>query len=108
MFTLLGWSWDVDTAARLAKRHPVQQADIGPWTALLGWIRTDPDHAATADLTRPLLAVPLPNTSAPGNHLVIDGWHRIRRAVTEGVAQLPAVFLDEGDERACRIHGGGL
>jgi hypothetical protein len=99
---------DVDAAARLAKRHPVQQADIRPLTWVLGLIRIDPAHAATVDVTRPLLVVPLPYAPPPGNRLVIDGWHRIHRALSQGLDRLPAVLLDEGDERACRLHGGGI
>jgi hypothetical protein len=98
----------VDAAARLAKRHPVHQADIRPLTGVIGLIRVDPAHAATVDLTRPLLVVPLPHAPAPGNRLVIDGWHRIHRALSERLHRLPAVLLDEGDERACRLHGGGI
>ncbi|GAA2456144.1 hypothetical protein GCM10010191_89340 [Actinomadura vinacea] len=105
MFVLLGWAWDIDTAARLAVRHPVTRPDIRP----LAWARTviqiDPDHAATADLSRPLLAVPVPNTQTP---LVIDGYHRIHRALNAGIHRLPVVLLDEDDERACRIRGGGI
>ncbi|TYB40800.1 hypothetical protein [Actinomadura chibensis] len=103
MFVLLGWAWDIDTATRLAVRHRPQRVDIRP----LAWARTviqiDPDHAATVDLSRPLLTVPLPNADT---RLVIDGWHRIHRAWTTGIHELPAIHLDAGDERACRIRGG--
>ncbi|MFI0354227.1 hypothetical protein [Actinomadura sp. 9N407] len=105
MFVLLGWAWDIDTAARLATRHPVTRADIRPLAWARAVIQIDRDHAATADLSRPLLAVPVPNAQTP---LVIDGWHRIHRALTAGIHTLPVVLLDEGDERACRVRGGGL
>ena len=108
MFALLGWAWDIDTAARLAKRHPVQPAEVRPLARLMGLVRIDTDHAATADLSRPLLVVPLPNVPAPGYRLVIDGWHRIHRALTDGIDRLPAVLLDASDERACRLHGGDI
>ncbi|GAA2406180.1 hypothetical protein GCM10010191_12700 [Actinomadura vinacea] len=105
MFVFLGWAWDVDKAARLAARHPVMRADI----TRLGWARpvinVDPVHAATVDLSRPLLAVPVPNAAVP---LVIDGYHRIHRAITERVTELPVILLDAADERACRIMGGGI
>ncbi|WP_395111306.1 hypothetical protein [Actinomadura sp. SCN-SB] len=105
MFVLLGWAWDIDTATRLAARHPVQHADIGRLAWARALIHIDPDHAATVDLSRPLLAVPIPDAGAP---LVIDGYHRIHRAVTTGIRTLPVVLLDEADERACRIRGGGI
>src|SRR5262245_2365149 len=105
MFVLLGWAWDIDTATRLAVRHTVQCADIRPLAWPRAVIQINTDHAATVDLSRPLLTVPLPGTDTP---LVIDGWHRIHHALTTGIHQLPVVGLDAGDERACRIRGGGL
>jgi hypothetical protein len=103
IFIMLGWAWDIDLAAQLATRHPTVPGDL----QTLGWaravIRIDPTHARTAELTRPLLAVPIPNARTP---LVIDGWHRLHRAMSEGIAELPVIVLDETDERACRIRGG--
>jgi hypothetical protein len=105
MFILLGWAWDVELAAQLAPRHPVIQGDL----RALGWaravIRVDSAHARTADLTRPLLAVPIPEVKTP---LVVDGWHRIHRAISEGLTELPVIVLDEIDEWACRIRGGDI
>jgi hypothetical protein len=95
-------------ATVVATRHPVHEADIRPLTGVVGLIRVDPAHAATVDLTRPLLVVPLPYAPPPGNRLVIDGWHRIHRALAEGLDRLPAVLLDEDDERACRLRGGDI
>jgi ParB-like chromosome segregation protein Spo0J len=39
---------------------------------------------------------------------VIDGWHRIHRALDLGLEQLPAILLDPGDERAYRLRGGDI
>jgi hypothetical protein len=106
MFTLLGWAWDVDLATRLARRHPVRRAAVRALAGVKDLIRIDPGHAASADLSRPILIVPLPCAPEPGNRLVIDGWHRIHRALTEGLEELPAILLDGADERACRLCGG--
>jgi len=106
MFTLLGWAWDVDLATRLARRHPIRPAAIRTLTGVMGLIRIDPAHAAGADLAKPLLMVPLPCAPPPANLLVIDGWHRIHRALELGMTELPGIFLDPGDERTCRIRGG--
>lgn len=108
MFTLLGWAWDVDLATRLARRHPVRPAAIRTLTGVMDLIRIDPDHAATVDLTKPLLVVLLPCAPPPGNRLVIDGWHRIHRALDLGMEELPTVLLDPADERTCRLRGGDI
>ncbi|WP_147267881.1 ParB N-terminal domain-containing protein [Spongiactinospora rosea] len=108
VFTLLGWAWDVALASRLARRHPIRPAAIRTLTGVMGLIRVDPDHAATVDIAKPLLIVPLPYAPPPGNRLVIDGWHRIHRALDLGLEELPAIFLDLTDERACRLRGGDV
>jgi len=105
VFVLLGWAWDVALAARAATRHPVTHANVSDIGALGALIRIDPEHAETVDLSRPLLAVPLPDVGTP---IVIDGWHRIHKARQTGISELPIVFLNADDERACRLMGGGV
>ncbi|MFG2091590.1 hypothetical protein [Spirillospora sp. NPDC048824] len=105
VFVLLGWAWDVAVAARAATRHPVKRANVSDICALGALIRIDHDHAETVDLSHPLLAVPLPEVRAP---IVIDGWHRIHKARQTGVTELPIIFLNADDERACRLMGGGI
>jgi hypothetical protein len=105
MFVILGWAWDINTATRLPAAYPVQQTDLKSLAWARHIIKIDTSHAAEADLTRPLLAVPIPDVQTP---LVIDGWHRIHRALESGIDELPAVLLSAQDERACRIRGGGV
>ncbi|MBO2465978.1 hypothetical protein [Actinomadura violacea] len=105
VFVLLGWAWDVAAAARAAARYPVTGANVAEISGLGAIIRIDAEHAATVDLSRPLLAVPIPHPDRP---IVIDGWHRIHKARQTGVTELPIIILDEADERACRLMGGGI
>ncbi|MEU5993850.1 hypothetical protein ABZ806_33175 [Spirillospora sp. NPDC047418] len=105
VFVLLGWAWDVARAARAATRYPVSHANVSDIGALGALIRIDHEYAERVDLSRPLLAVPLPEVRTP---IVIDGWHRIHKARQTGVTDLPVIFLDADDERACRLMGGGI
>jgi hypothetical protein len=105
MFIMLGWAWDIDLATQLAACHPVVPGDLRRLAWARAVIQVDPAHARTANLTRPLLAVPIPDARTP---LVIDGWHRIHRALSAGIAELPVVVLNDADERACRIRGGDI
>lgn len=105
VFVLLGWAWDVARAARAAVRRPVTRANVSQIGALGPLIRIDPDYARTVDLSRPLLAVPLPDVGTP---IVIDGWHRIHKAQQTGITELPLIILSADDERACRLMGGGI
>ncbi|GAA4242428.1 hypothetical protein GCM10022254_75410 [Actinomadura meridiana] len=105
VFVLLGWAWDVAAAARAATRYPITQTNVSDISALCALIRIDAQYAETVDLSRPLLAVPLPDVGTP---IVIDGWHRIYKARQTGVTELPVIFLNTDDERACRLMGGGI
>lgn len=58
----------------------------------------DEAHALTRDLSRPLLFVPF-----KGSHQLIDGWHRLFRAATEGVDILPALLLSQQDADASLV-----
>ncbi len=39
----------------------------------------------------------------PGILMIIDGNHRIARAIREGLTWLPAHFLSKEDEQHCRL-----
>lgn len=67
-------------------------------------VQVDPAYAATTDLTKPILVAPM-TSSTEGNlgAIVIDGWHRIYRARSEGRTHLPAYLLSADTEDACRI-----
>lgn len=104
IFRLLAWTWDVSTAKKYAAgRTPNAHLDPRNWTGLLALIAIDRDHAETVDLAEPLIAVP---ASPGGGPLVIDGWHRIHKALATGVEYLPVIMLSAEEEYACRIHGG--
>ncbi len=105
-----GQSWDVEKArALVVGRQPdvllldedlaeqsKEQLDVDPEWALL--------HA---DLSDPVIVIPLPaelfeDFGSDAGDLVIDGWHRIVRAVHQGMGELPAHFLTPNDERLLR------
>ena len=103
VFRLLVWTWDISEAHRLAASYPVHQVDIGGLVGFAPLIRVNPAHLDAVDLAVPILIVPVPEL---GN-LVIDGWHRIHRALRDGVTVLPARVLSEVDEQHCRIRPAG-
>lgn len=59
-------------------------------------------HAATVDLTKPLIAAPIEDAG----YLVIDGWHRVWKARNLGVETLPVHYLTAEEERLIRLYGG--
>ena len=120
-FSFLTRRWCITRALELITSGPnaahlVERADITrldpflPSTKpTLGYVKllefpVDPTHAATVDLTTPIVVARL--LSAAGDDLgamVIDGWHRIYRARAEGLTHLPAHVLTADTERAARI-----
>lgn len=70
------------TVAHLTERYPT-----------LDW-----NYAKTADLTKPLLFVPY-----AGQAQMIDGWHRLARAVLENIPGLPAYLLTQEEADQCLV-----
>jgi hypothetical protein len=101
VFHFLTWAWDVTAGQALVADRPIHRVDITGLGGLVQLIGVDPRHAATADLARPLLIAPIPD----GTLLVIDGWHRITRALAEQVTHLPARLLTNTDEARIRLRG---
>jgi hypothetical protein len=108
-FTLLARRWCVDLAYELTEANPDGVARCGEAeiTGLRGWlglIHIDTKHAATVDLSKPLLVVPLRDGAGEdAGPLVIDGWHRVHRALSEGRSHLPALVVTPEIEQAARI-----
>lgn len=102
-FQMLAWRWNITVAKQLAQgREPQGRLDPGAWKGMLGLLAINIEHAARVDLSEPLIVVPVPN----GGMLIIDGWHRLYKALDTGVAELYAVVLTAEEELACRIFGG--
>ncbi|GAA1772663.1 ParB N-terminal domain-containing protein [Nonomuraea bangladeshensis] len=102
-FQMLAWRWDITTAKKLTRaRTPQGRIEPAEWAGMLRLVSIDTEHAAQVDLSEPLIVATVPN----GGMLIIDGWHRLYKALTMGVAELPAVVLTTEEELACRIFGG--
>ncbi|TLP57858.1 hypothetical protein [Microbispora triticiradicis] len=102
-FRFLAWAWNVTAAKAYAEgRTPEGRLSPRAWAGFLSAIWINEDHISEVDLSAPLIAVPIPNAGP----LIIDGWHRIARALREQVTELPVIILTEQEEYACRIYGG--
>jgi hypothetical protein len=88
------YAWDVTAAERIvADGRPAMLFNLeeqGVTTAIIERIYSGLNraHALSADLTRPLIAIPY-----RGEILLIDGWHRLWRAAHEGVPELQMHLL---------------
>jgi hypothetical protein len=113
IFSMLAYQWDITAALALVEgRTPnatITVADAALWLPL---IVINEAHAATVDLDKPVLIVPIHDPKEPdapfAGYLIIDGWHRIYRATHEGVETLVAHLLAVEEERQCRLAGGNI
>jgi hypothetical protein len=102
VFRFLAWAWDVTEGHRRAADYPIRQVNITVLAGFAQLIRVTPEHLDRVDLTRPILII----STVPelAGKLVIDGWHRVHRALRDGLTHLPAWLLTEADEQHIRIR----
>jgi hypothetical protein len=97
-----GYDWDVTHAGRIVAGREPTPVEVADWAEQLPSVGINDDHWPTADLAKPLIVIPDP---AVADRLqLIDGWHRVRRAVAEGIVVLPAHVLSHDEERAIRRY----
>ncbi|NRQ38433.1 ParB N-terminal domain-containing protein [Nonomuraea sp. NN258] len=102
-FQMMAWRWDITTAKKLTRdRTPEGRIEPGEWAGMLQLVAINREHAAQVDLSEPLIVATVPN----GGMLIIDGWHRLYKALNAGIPELLAVVLTAEEELACRMHGG--
>jgi hypothetical protein len=94
-------SWDVRKSKRLIYKNPreIQSYTVKSVEYLLksGMINTGGDWESS-DLSIPLILI----TTADGI-FPIDGWHRIRKAIEEGVVSLPCFQLTEDESKLVEV-----
>jgi hypothetical protein len=97
--------WNVTNAWRLIEATPrepdyFRPAEQGVTVEHLKmrYPSLDWEYAKTTDLSRPLLFVPF-----QGKAQLLDGWHRVARAVLEGVVELPAYLLTQEEADECLL-----
>jgi hypothetical protein len=121
IFRFLTRAWCITQALELIEADPtavefIEAADITgldgyldltppePGKIRLFVINVDKEHAhARADLDVPIVVVRIISKGEDLGCRVIDGWHRVYRARTEGRTSLPAYLLSAEAERTVRI-----
>jgi hypothetical protein len=98
-------SFDIEKALRLAGALPAEKAK--PTYGWIFGIRIDKEHAANADLSKPVLFATLvmQDKSLQDYNLLIDGNHRVKKAVDEGKEVLVKVLGIEDTLRVLEEPG---
>jgi len=105
VFQLASKQWCVRTANRFIRDIPreVQRLPVSSVAQVICFIQIDTEHALSdsIDLSKPCILTPL-----NGTHFMIDGWHRVYRAVRDGLEELRCVVLTEEENAECVLEGG--
>ncbi|MFG1965718.1 hypothetical protein [Nonomuraea sp. NPDC049028] len=101
VFHLGPYAWNVTAAMRIVEGREPDCIQVEKAAALLWLVYIDKAHAATVDLTQPLILAPF----ADAGNIPIDGWHRLWKARREGIETLPALALTPDEEFRVRMHG---
>lgn len=94
-------AWDVTLGNRIARDgrtqmlFPLEEHGVTPEKVLSLYEGLDQERAQTADLSRPLLFVPLGDET-----LLIDGWRRLFLAAQLGLDALPMFLLTQAEADA--------
>lgn len=117
-FRYLAWAWCITQIRQLLDGRDVEPVtvNIAPLDGEIGinlppnriaiGVTVDREHAATVDITKPVYVAELFHPTRPDESLglrIIDGWHRVYRARTEGLDTLPAIRIPDDIERAARL-----
>lgn len=87
-FTHDGITRRVDSLIEIAKDKPTKQISVGSLDWILKHTDVDPTRAKEADLAAPIIL-----SNFKGKLAVIDGAHRLTKAVNEGVEKLPTKYV---------------
>lgn len=66
-------------------------------------VTIDPAYAAGTDLATPIMIAPIIHMDERLGSVIIDGWHRTYRALTDGVEELPSLILTEATSLAAMM-----
>ena len=107
---------DIEAAFRLLRARPRRtvRIDVDAWARLYGMDGNphasimlgpgfDPEHAATANLRRPLILITVTLDNGDEVELIGDGGHRLYRSFIEGRDSLPAWILTAAETDAITI-----
>jgi len=95
----VGHRYDLNRLLRCTAYAPVELIEVPDVKWVLDYDEPDPIRVDAADLTAPALVV---WDEEIDKFVVVDGLHRLARAVREGVQRLPCKFVSDIDLAECR------
>jgi hypothetical protein len=95
-----GVEYDFDTVMSIAEKLPTQQYSVDRLSWILKYDTPDPTRTNNADISFPLIVSP----SNDGRLAVIDGLHRLNKAVKQHVKTLPVKYIEPAELKSARIN----
>jgi hypothetical protein len=99
-FTHDGQEYSLREAFRTARTKPTEQMAVDKLKWVLQYGQSDPLRVASADLKAPVIVAP----DRKGRPTVVDGHHRLSKAVQQGKKTLPAKVLTLGELKKLAGH----
>lgn len=97
-FTHNGSEYDLNKLFKLTEHTPVKMYDVSDLEWILEYTNVDDDRVEQADISEPILIV-----RYQGMYAVVDGAHRLTKAVQERVDQLPGKLVTHKQLDAVKI-----
>lgn len=100
-FWFLSHSFDVREAKRIIASKPRVVSPLS-LEGIEGWanrVRGMNPDTNTVDIKFPVIVA----MTQKGNSIPIDGWNRIRKAISNGLTEVPAVFLNSSESKKVRL-----
>lgn len=103
--------WDAHEARNIIIKNPRKPVMIDAqkawdWRESVGFDAVkEPSNVAKAKSEVPVFVVNLEKPLNGINQIVIDGWHRIRKALDEGKKEVPAFVLDKAESAKIVLEG---
>jgi hypothetical protein len=93
-----GVDYDLNVLFRATAKQPIVKFKVADLKWVLPFTKTEQRRVEHADLTTPILVVP-----HKGKLLALDGAHRLRKAVNDGVEELPGKLATAEQLEKARI-----
>jgi hypothetical protein len=102
-FHFLGRTYDISKALQIVEgREPSGTMDPAPWEQFISLtgsqkitmgITVDSQHMHTVDLSIPVIIAKITLPSGATSHFLLDGWHRVAKALACEVSGVPYYLL---------------
>jgi hypothetical protein len=94
IFRLLGYSWNIAAIKKYIDENkdkvPVGLVNPKDFSKLIGFIHVDKEYAMKSTNNEPIIVAEYKK----GEHIAIDGWHRIYRDIENGCDSISYYLLD--------------